>query len=654
MSRFIRILIGVSFAVAGLLLASGLWQMLSTDRDPDNSQYNKSVIRMLEDNWICMVNEKPEQTMVSLPMMLSPDEPTDTIMLINTVPEDIKPGEFLRFSAFLQVVHIYIGGELRMAYGDPDADAHDYPYSAAAHYMMIELEERDRQQELVITLTAPLRYQQELCQINAVEIGSRRDFILRNLTTDASSLVFTVISLLFSGILLFVSLISRKREFPSQLTFIFGVYTILWTVYYNSDNTFMWELADYNPRYSAFNDWRFYMLDMFLPIFSYYVVSRVMNIRLKRWQKMLIIFHISLFIFTGFCTIFRLLPLYQLCAWVKNMALLVYIGLIPGLRKQLRYSAHRLFIYAIWLLLFCYFSDYIRYNLSLIPVLAQFYPRLQLDFPFLFLLGIGLFVYCILLAIGIMELLNEEKDGYKKVLDRFAYRLRYSQMQYEETMARINALKIYRHDMIYHFRTMLAFTEEGRYEELQQYLIRMQNSMEEHRFRQWCSSTLCSSIIDWYCAEAQKYNITFTCEADIPEEQEAIRMDVCAVFSNVLQNALEACRQVRSGTPYIQVSARVMEGTLYLQVKNTYDGVINRSLSGNRLRSRKGAEHGIGLESIAAVVHKYNGVLQTAYDQKVFTIDIVLNNLYGAVSDSSPAESSASPVSSLSGARESS
>ena len=64
--------------------------------------------------------------------------------------------------------------------------------------------------------------------------------------------------------------------------------------------------------------------------------------------------------------------------------------------------------------------------------------------------------------------------------------------------------------------------------------------------------------------------------------------------------------------------------TLFIHVKNTFDGIVNYN-SEKRIASRKtGGDHGQGLKNIRRAAEKYNGHIDITHDAGTFSVTIVL------------------------------
>lgn len=94
------------------------------------------------------------------------------------------------------------------------------------------------------------------------------------------------------------------------------------------------------------------------------------------------------------------------------------------------------------------------------------------------------------------------------------------------------------------------------------------------------------------------------------------------LFGNLLDNAIEAMEQIKDR--FLEIRIQYDRGILGIQVKNTFDGKVNKQ--GERLLTRKKQQalHGIGMQNISDVVDKYGGWKSINIDENIFEVQIVL------------------------------
>ncbi|MFA4038213.1 ATP-binding protein [Clostridioides difficile] len=100
-------------------------------------------------------------------------------------------------------------------------------------------------------------------------------------------------------------------------------------------------------------------------------------------------------------------------------------------------------------------------------------------------------------------------------------------------------------------------------------------------------------------------------------------MDICHIFSNILDNAIEACNKIDSGNRVICVKGDVMQNFYLIRVENTkMNKIITKN--GDILTDKKGSLHGLGIKSVKNSVNKYGGNVVIEYDDKKFVVKIAI------------------------------
>ena len=100
--------------------------------------------------------------------------------------------------------------------------------------------------------------------------------------------------------------------------------------------------------------------------------------------------------------------------------------------------------------------------------------------------------------------------------------------------------------------------------------------------------------------------------------------DYCSMLGNLVENSVHAV----SGLPEPQrritvVSRMISDQMLGLCVENPYEGIILFDRDG--LPRSDEPEHGIGLASVSATVHRYNGTMEITTENYIFSVNILLN-----------------------------
>lgn len=106
--------------------------------------------------------------------------------------------------------------------------------------------------------------------------------------------------------------------------------------------------------------------------------------------------------------------------------------------------------------------------------------------------------------------------------------------------------------------------------------------------------------------ECEKDGVSFEASVEIPESREISDVELCAVLSNAVDNAISACRFVGSGDRWLAVEVRPRAGYLVVDVRNSYcPDLPERQVPG----SDDLPEHGWGLGIIRVIAERHSGEL---------------------------------------------
>ncbi len=137
-----------------------------------------------------------------------------------------------------------------------------------------------------------------------------------------------------------------------------------------------------------------------------------------------------------------------------------------------------------------------------------------------------------------------------------------------------------------------------------------------------------NGIVDAILNEKQKRgdscNIIINFEGMIPQNVLSPG-DLCVIFGNILDNAIEACeKRPAYYENIISVSVNCCCGFMFISVSNPISERI--VVDKNHIKTTKGnkLEHGFGLYSIRKIVKKYNGEMNISLVNDKFTITIDL------------------------------
>ena len=176
------------------------------------------------------------------------------------------------------------------------------------------------------------------------------------------------------------------------------------------------------------------------------------------------------------------------------------------------------------------------------------------------------------------------------------------------------------HDMKNHLLVLSSMIGEGKLEEAEMYLEQMGEPLRQLEMMVWTGDPVLDVLLNNARSSAIKKKIRFTIQADALTLGDMEDREKCSLFSNLLDNAVEAADQVEAGERWIAVKIRRTGEMVFIELSNSMAGAP--SVKDNRLvtTKRQGTGHGLGLKSAERVVEKYGGSLVCEYGDDVFTV----------------------------------
>lgn len=198
-----------------------------------------------------------------------------------------------------------------------------------------------------------------------------------------------------------------------------------------------------------------------------------------------------------------------------------------------------------------------------------------------------------------MELVQE-----KSKLESDAYLMKIAAKNMKErlqlTESSMQKDRIMRHDRR-HFEALLyQLLEDGNIEEAKRYLAE-RLAMEPQPAARYCENTTVNAAISHYMSCAKMEKISMTVLANIPGVLSVDELELAIVISNLLENAINACRKLPETERYVKLTAK-HKNQLLLEIENSCDKQVMLDEEGHPFS--RDENHGIGTRSVLAFVNK--------------------------------------------------
>ena len=199
----------------------------------------------------------------------------------------------------------------------------------------------------------------------------------------------------------------------------------------------------------------------------------------------------------------------------------------------------------------------------------------------------------------------------------------------------------FRHDMRHHFLAIEGFINDMDLEGLRAYIRQSMQLFPAQTIRFYCESSAVNALLCYYQEQAKEDGISLTMNIALCRTLPVPDTELCIILGNLLENAIEACRNMKSEKRFITVNLSLASSSiLAIQISNSYEGTIRQTPDGTFLSSKVKNRKGIGIASVLSTTDKYNGFARIEYPDQTFKVSLLLNG-----KDNSSPETGNEPIS---------
>jgi len=189
--------------------------------------------------------------------------------------------------------------------------------------------------------------------------------------------------------------------------------------------------------------------------------------------------------------------------------------------------------------------------------------------------------------------------------------------------------RAFRHDVQNNLTAVAMLMEQKKYDEAEQYINDMRTEVSSFSPKVVTGDEMLDSLISAKLAKIAENRIKFKIDGVIDGGLGWKPMDICTVFANALDNAIEAASQVAEGEPRdIGIIIKKTAHQRLISISNSCKEDIDcKALMDESLHFTSKADkrlHGFGLKNIQKVIEKNGGMMKINCENKRFSLDMIL------------------------------
>ncbi|MBE5877612.1 MAG: GHKL domain-containing protein [Lachnospiraceae bacterium] len=193
---------------------------------------------------------------------------------------------------------------------------------------------------------------------------------------------------------------------------------------------------------------------------------------------------------------------------------------------------------------------------------------------------------------------------------------------YDEVETMYRKMRGWRHDYHNHIQVLKVHMGMGQYHEATEYLEHLEKDLTTVDTVIKTGNVMVDAILNSKLAMMKERNIRVDVTAIVPQSISISGIDLSVLIGNLLDNAMEACMQLKEEERFLRIYMDILKKQLYISVTNSMDGTAKKK--GNLFLTNKDGEHGFGLLRIDSIVAKYHGYINRQTESGVFATEVML------------------------------
>lgn len=195
-------------------------------------------------------------------------------------------------------------------------------------------------------------------------------------------------------------------------------------------------------------------------------------------------------------------------------------------------------------------------------------------------------------------------------------------VQYQQSQEAMDLINYKYHDLKHH---IIALRAEENSQKREEYLDKMEEEIQNYEAQNRTGNKVLDTLLTSKNLLCIKNDISMTCVVDGKLFVFMDVMDICSIFGNALDNAIECEKKIQEKEKrLIHVSTFLQKSFLLIRFENYYEGNLEFEENLPVTTKKEAAFHGYGLKSLRYTVHKYNGEVDISCKDNWFNLKILI------------------------------
>lgn len=194
--------------------------------------------------------------------------------------------------------------------------------------------------------------------------------------------------------------------------------------------------------------------------------------------------------------------------------------------------------------------------------------------------------------------------------------------QYQQSRESIDLINRKYHDLKHQ---IAALRSEPDPEKREEWLNEMESDIKTYEAQNKTGNSVLDTVLTSKSLYCQKHGITLTCVADGTLLSFMDIMDICSIFGNTLDNAIECEKKISDREKrLIHISVSSQKNFVVICCENYFEGEI-RFQDGLPVTTKQDSDyHGYGIKSIRYTAKKYGGTINVQSQDNWFVLKVLM------------------------------
>ena len=228
--------------------------------------------------------------------------------------------------------------------------------------------------------------------------------------------------------------------------------------------------------------------------------------------------------------------------------------------------------------------------------------------------------FCVFFSFGLFFSIIRQNDRIRRAeaeARQIARQREIDAFSYRRIVENVENARAIRHDFRHHMRQIGEMVSRGDYDRIAAYVESYMAGIEGSPEVRFCENYLVNNLMVYYGNLCREQGIRFQTKIVLKEIEGISDVNMTVVFSNILENAVNACCRAEQSAPFIDVRAMIRGTALVVVMENSCEKDRVSDLAEDLCR-------GMGLRSVLAVAKHCGGEMRCRSAAGIYITEISL------------------------------